>query len=105
MKKGWIFLMLFIIVAACVCCFFAGRIETRDLYPMTGVITDISDDVVTFEDFNGFRWVFNGAEDYFIGDVVAVIMDGRNTPLIFDDTIVDIRYDGWIEGYFSHFLQ
>lgn len=68
------------------------------IYPGTGIITEIKNDVVTFEDFNGFLWSFEGAEDYAINDRVAVIFDDAGTEEIFDDIILQVRYCGYEEA-------
>lgn len=75
--------------------------ETETLYPMTTVVTnvDYSTDIVTITDFNGFEWQFVGAEDWDNGDICSCIMSDKGTPLIFDDEIITVKYDGWIDGY------
>lgn len=75
--------------------------EKENWYPMGGVIIELSQpiDTVTVRDFNGNLWQFKGIEDLSVGDCVAMIMDSKGTPLIKDDEIVRVRYDGWLEGW------
>lgn len=75
--------------------------QTENLYPMTTIVTDINytTDTVTLTDFNGFEWQFEGCEDWDKGDVCSCIMTNKGTPLIFDDEIIKVKYDGWIEGF------
>lgn len=70
-----------------------------DLQPLTAVIIDCNprDDIVTVEDGGGNLWQFAGIEDYEPGDLVSMLMDGKNTPLIYDDEIISVRYAGWPE--------
>ena len=75
--------------------------ETPKLYSMGGVIVETSyaNDMVTFRDFNGNLWQFQGVEDFSVNDCVSVIMDSKKTPEIRDDEIISVRYDGWLAGW------
>ena len=53
-------------------------------------------------DFNGNLWQFEGCEDWLENDVVACIMNDKGTPIIFDDEIVDLHYEGWLEGWLEN---
>lgn len=68
-------------------------------YPDCGVIigTDENKDLVTIQMQNGNMFDFYGIEDYFIGDLVAVIMNDNGTPEVYDDEIISTKYVGWIE--------
>lgn len=70
-----------------------------DWYPLAAVVIDCNrrDDIVTAEDAAGNLWQFYGVEDWHPGDIAAMIMDGKSTPLIFDDEIIKVRYSGWPE--------
>lgn len=76
----------------------------ENLYPMTAVVTtvDYETDIVTMRDFNGNLWQFEGCEDWLENDVVACIMNNKGTPIIFDDEIVDLHYEGWLEGWLEN---
>ena len=69
------------------------RSRERDIYPKGVIVEELDyyDDSVIVSDANGFLWSFQGCEDYEVGDILALIMDGRGTPEIFDDAIVDVR--------------
>lgn len=75
--------------------------QTETLYPMTTVVTEVNHetDTVIITDFNGFEWQFVGTEDWSKGDVCSCIMSDNGTPLIFDDEIIKVKYDGWIDGF------
>lgn len=76
----------------------AAIAATTTFYPATMEITNISGDVVTMETATGYIYEMIGAEDYFPGDLVALIMDDNGTPEIDDDKIISARYAGyWIE--------
>jgi len=70
------------------------------LYPRTAVVwaIDRESDTVLCEDAMGFRWEFNGVEDWQPGDCVSLIMDSRGTDSILDDEIVSARYSAWDLG-------
>ena len=68
-------------------------------YPACGIVVEINEEenLVFVEDFNGDVWVFEGIEDWFIGDICAMIMDDMDTETIYDDEIVMVRCCGWLE--------
>lgn len=67
-----------------------------DIYPRTGVIVKIYNDVAVIEDGAGFLWEIDEPEDMIVGDVVSMIMVDNGTPeSIFDDAIVEWRYGGF----------
>lgn len=68
----------------------------KEYYPLTTVIVNIDRDidVVTVRDCVGFEWQFEGAEDLEVGDICSMIMEKNGTPEVFDDIIVDYKYDG-----------
>lgn len=76
-----------------------------DTYPLTTVVTDVDHDadIVEVLDFNGNQWLFEGAEDWFVGDICSMIMDDNDTDEVFDDEIVCARCDGWLETWAERF--
>lgn len=68
-----------------------------NVYPMTAAVTalDYKNDLVTFEDANGFLWNFAGCEDWNMGDVVSLLINDSGTEKIFDDMILTVRYSGY----------
>lgn len=81
---------IFISVLFCAC-------ANAEIYPNIFIITDLNynTDTVILEDANGFIWEYKGIEDLFIGDIVSVLMDDRNTKNITDDIILKLVYSGW----------
>ncbi len=65
----------------------------RNLYPKGVTIEELDrvNDMVIASDINGNLCGFHGCEDWEIGDIVAMIMDARGTPEIYDDVIVQTR--------------
>ena len=47
---------------------------------------------VYLTDWDGNEWVWEGAEDWDVGDYAAAIMDTNRTDNIYDDIIIDLRY-------------
>ena len=72
-------------------------VATAELYPETARVVEVDyiADTVTVETFNGFLFVFEGCEDYTVGDGVALIMEDNGTEKVFDDEIVIAQYCGW----------
>lgn len=72
--------------------------DTSNYYALVGevVVIDTVKDEVTVQDFNGNLWVFTGCEDWIIGDSCGMVMDTMNTPVIYDDEILSVKYQGWM---------
>ena len=71
-----------------------------NLYAMTTIVIDVdyNNDLVTCKDFNGNLWCFEGCEDWQTCDIASLLMSDNSTQTIYDDTIEDARYNGWLEG-------
>lgn len=69
------------------------------VYPTCGIVVtvDYAKDIIIIEDFTGNQWVWEGAEDWAKGDIVAMIVGDCDTFSIYDDVILDIRYCGWVD--------
>ena len=91
MKKFFvIIIILFVLLAVS---------ASAEIYPQTFVVSGIEDGTLVLVDYNKNEWIWEGAEDYAIGDIVAAIMDDNNTITIYDDTIITMRYAGYMEGW------
>jgi hypothetical protein len=55
-------------------------------------VVEIKDDLVYMIDWNGNEWIWEGAEDWNIGDFAAATMNTNGTEIIYDDIIVNLRY-------------
>ena len=66
-----------------------------NIYPLLTTVTEVdrNKDLVTVEDNNGFIWQFYGAEDWEEGDLCNCIMDTKGTEKIFDDEIIQVKYE------------
>ena len=76
-----------------------AMVAHAEVYPNAGNITKIDEEldliyVTTL--FDGNELIFEGIEDFSVGDVVAMIMDDVGTEWIVDDVIVTVRYLGWV---------
>lgn len=69
------------------------------VYPMSGIVTEVNhqENYVIVTDNIGNEWKFDGAEDWRMGDIAAMIMEDNGTEEIYDDEIIDVQYDGWVE--------
>lgn len=98
MKRWFCLCMAFALILAGLWSFFGSWIYQppgRE-YPIAGIVDSIDreNDTVLVVDGAGNVWEFTGCEDYYLGDVVAFIMNDNGTPEIFDDYIVKARYVG-----------
>ena len=66
-----------------------------NLYAKTAIVTDLNkdNDVVTVTDSSGYMWEFSGCEDWMLNDYCSMVMYDNNTALIFDDVIIDVKYE------------
>lgn len=97
MKKICAIALVIAIFAAASC---AASANYMGFYPKATIVTelDYENDLVIIEDFNGFLWSFEGIEDWIVNDICSLLMyDNGTSETIFDDIIVDVHYDGWVE--------
>lgn len=87
----------FFAVTACAA-YVVKAIKPDAHYPKTFVVSacDSDNDMVFLVDFNGNEWTITGIEDWAEGDIASAIMSDNGTPEIYDDTILDIRYSGYL---------
>ena len=85
-------------------CYLKGKHAGADemmshIYPMSGVVTEVNrqEDRVVVTDSTGNEWEFDHSEDWHTGDIAAMIMKDNETEEIYDDKIIDVQYDGWVE--------
>ena len=73
---------------------FASCAHDDDRYALLAEVYDIDlvKDEVVFVDSTGNLWAERGVEDWEIGDIAALLMDGQHTDSIYDDEIVSARY-------------
>lgn len=78
--------------------------ECKDLYPLTGIVTEVQEvdkdtDLVTMTTANGnqFSWYADSIDDWFINDLVSCIMNSNGTDEVYDDEIVDAHYVGTLD--------
>lgn len=77
-------------------------------YPDCGLVigVDEENDLVTYQTQNGNIFCFTGIEDFFVGDLVATIMNDSGTPEVKDDIVVSARCVGWIdEAYIDNWVK
>ena len=77
--------------------FIMAVISAIGLYPRTGYITEIADGKCVVEDSVGIEWEFEtDADDWLVGDGIAMIVYDNETPdTIYDDVVVASRYSGF----------
>ena len=55
-------------------------------------VVEIENDLVYLVDCDSNEWIWEGAEDWEIGDFAAATMSTNGTEIIYDDIIVNLRY-------------
>lgn len=77
--------------------------ECKDLYPLTGIVTEVEHmkdtDLITMTTANGnqFSWYTDSTDDWFINDLASCIMNSNGTDEVYDDEIVDAHYTGTLD--------
>lgn len=88
MKKLIVTMILTILLVTCIA--YANAEQYSTLFKVIDL--NWENDLVIFVDCVGFEWVWEGIEDIEIGDIFSAIMDTCGTEEIFDDKIIDIKY-------------
>lgn len=80
--------------------------ECKDLYPLTGIVTEVQEvdkdtDLVTMTCANGnqFSWYVDSTDDWCINDLASCIMNSNGTEIVYDDEIVDAHYAGGLKQF------
>ena len=82
-------------------------ISTIDnLYPLTGIVTEIEYDVepevdlvtITCSNGNMFSW-YADAGDYEVSDLVSCLMDSKGTKYVTDDEVLLAHYAGGLKHF------
>ena len=91
-------LFIIVAIASTSCTKNDAQLSVDNLYPHAAVVVEVDDvgDCVYVSDYNGEIWMLYGAEDWMIGDVVAMTMEDNGTDRIDDDEIIQARYCGSI---------
>lgn len=77
-----------------------GATETQgNIYPETGIVVAVENDIVTIEMCNGNQYQFEGCKDYLLDDLIAVTMYNNGTKTVLDDVILDTKYVGYTERF------
>ena len=94
MKKAIMAMVIMIIVSVIIGTY-------AEQYPTTMIVNelDYDENMVICIDFNGNEWAFEEIEDWCIGDIASMIMDDMGTESIYDDTIIMVRYSGYVEDF------
>lgn len=87
--------------AIVVALFTLSIVAHAEIYPQAFIVSEINyeEGILILDDCCGYTWIWEGIEDYSIGDVVAAIVDDNDTEFLFDDELVKIKYAGYIEGW------
>lgn len=77
--------------------------NANHLYPLTGIVTEVEETeednyIVTVTTGNGnqFSWLTVDC-DWYVNDIASMIMDGKGTETVIDDSVILANYAGVIE--------
>lgn len=79
--------------------------ECKDLYPLTGIVTEVEHmedtDLITMTTANGnqFAWYADAEDCWSINDLASCIMNSNGTEIVYDDEIVDAHYAGGLKQF------
>lgn len=90
------FTIIILLLANIVSLYAKANQLNNHLYALTTCVVTVDEitDTVTVEDNNGNLWDFFGCEDWAVGDICSMLMDDNGTTEIYDDIIINTRYDG-----------
>lgn len=74
---------------------FAGGIAHTQAgmeYAQVLEVVEIENNLIYLIDWDGNEWIWEGAEDWKVGDFTAATMNTNGTEVIYDDIIVELRY-------------
>ncbi len=103
MKKALALALTIIMVSAPVSAAPTTDGECKDLYPLTGIVTEVEHmedtDLITMTTANGnqFSWYVDSTDDWCINDLASCIMNSNGTDEVYDDEIVDAHYVGTLD--------
>ena len=65
-----------------------------EMYPEAYIVSEVNheQDMVVLVDGRGEIWVWEGAEDWYPGDLAVGIVEDWDTPDLYDDEILTLRY-------------
>lgn len=87
-------ILILILILATLLALSVSACGKSTLYPETGKVVEICNDTVSVETSTGNVFEFYGAEDWFVGDCISLIMDGCGTANVEDDVIITVKYSG-----------
>ena len=79
--------------------------ECKDLYPLTGIVTEVEHmedtDLITMTTANGnqFSWYADAEDCWSINDLASCIMESNGTEIVYDDEIIDAHYAGGLKQF------
>lgn len=74
--------------------FAGGVVHTQNTMEYSQVleVVEIENDLIYLVDWDGNEWIWEGAEDWKVGDFAAATMSTNGTNNIYDDAIIELKY-------------
>ena len=92
-----------VVVAVVVMMMMVCTCACAEMYPELYIVTEVNheQDIVVLLDGRGEVWVWEGAEDWFPGDLAVGIVEDWDTPDLYDDEILTLRCCNIFESVFN----
>lgn len=71
----------------------AAQTAKADVYGSLLKVLAIEDDVVVLVDGMGYTWEWEDSDDIYVGEYYSAVYDDCGTESIFDDEIINLRYE------------
>lgn len=92
-----------VVVAVVVMMMMVCACAHAEMYPELYIVAEVSHehDIVVLVDGRGEEWIWEGAEDWFPGDIAVGIVEDWDTPDLYDDEILTLRCCNIFESVFN----
>ena len=74
--------------------FAGGVVHTQTIMEYSQIleVVEIENDLIYLVDCDGNEWIWEGAENWDIGDYTTATMNTNGTEVIYDDIIINLKY-------------
>lgn len=101
-KNVVLFILIEVLGIIIICVIPPINSHKSNIYSATMIVSEVSTtfDMVEISTSTNIHYVFEGAEDWTVGDFVAVTMNNNGTPAdITDDIIISCTFAGTMESF------
>lgn len=86
-------ILIVALLCGCVCgILYNAATQANVEYSQVLEVVEVNDDLVYLIDCNGNEWIWEGTENWKVGDFAAATMSTNGTNNIYDDAIIELKY-------------